>query len=56
VEGPSGACQACVGSLPRVDCSPDGAVHECHVSSACSVSGGNVPATRLGGVYQDHPG
>jgi septal ring factor EnvC (AmiA/AmiB activator) len=29
VERSSGACQGCVGSLPRADCSLDGAVHEC---------------------------
>jgi hypothetical protein len=29
VEGSSRACQGCVRSLPRADCSPDGAMHEC---------------------------
>jgi hypothetical protein len=34
VEGPSGACQGYLGYLPRSDCSLDGAVHECPISSA----------------------
>jgi hypothetical protein len=34
VKGSSGAFQGCVGSLPGTNCSPDGAVHECPVSSA----------------------
>jgi hypothetical protein len=37
-EGPSGACQGCVGSLPGADCSPNGAVHECPVLSASRAS------------------
>jgi hypothetical protein len=36
VEGSSGACQGGVGSLPGIDGSPDGSVHECPVSSAGS--------------------
>jgi hypothetical protein len=55
VEGSSGACQGCVGSLPRVDCSPDGAMHECPIPSASGARRGNVLANGLGGGYQDHP-
>jgi hypothetical protein len=29
VERSSRACQGCVGSIPRADCSPHGAMHEC---------------------------
>jgi uncharacterized coiled-coil protein SlyX len=41
VEGPSGACQGYLGYLPRVDYSLDGAVHECHVSSASDAGRGH---------------
>jgi hypothetical protein len=56
VEGLSGACQGCVGSLPRADCSPSGVMHECPVPSASSARRGNVPTDGPGGGYQDHPG
>jgi signal recognition particle GTPase len=39
VEGSSGACQGCVGSLPRADCSPDSVMHECHVYRLQAVRG-----------------
>jgi hypothetical protein len=55
VEGSSGACQGCVGSLPRADCSLDGVMHECPVPPASGARRGNVPANGLGGGYQDHP-
>jgi hypothetical protein len=55
VERPSGACQGCMGSLPRADVSLDGVMHECPVPPASGVRRGNVPANVLGGGYQDHP-
>jgi hypothetical protein len=55
VEGSSGTCQGCVGSIPRVDCSPHGAMHECHVSSASAAKRGHVLANGIVGGYQDHP-
>ena len=33
MDGQGGARQGCVGSLPRTHRSPDGSMHECHVSS-----------------------
>jgi hypothetical protein len=56
VERSSRACQGCVGSIPRADCSPHGAMHECPVPPASSARGGNVLANGLVGGYQDHPG
>jgi septal ring factor EnvC (AmiA/AmiB activator) len=44
VEGPSRACQGHLGYLPRSDCSLNGAVHECPVSSASDAWRGNVPS------------
>jgi hypothetical protein len=54
VEGPSGACQGYMGSLPWADCSLDGAVHGCPVSSASDARRGNVSANGIVGSYQDH--
>jgi hypothetical protein len=56
VEGLSGAREGCVGPLPRADCSPYGAMHECPVPSTSGARRGNVSANGLGGGYQDHPG
>jgi hypothetical protein len=56
VEGPSGACQGHLGYLPRLDCSLDGAVRECPVSSASDVWRGNVPSDGIVGGNQDHLG
>jgi hypothetical protein len=47
VEGSSGACQGYLGSLPRSDCSLDGVVHECPVSSASDAWRGDVPSMAL---------
>jgi hypothetical protein len=55
VEGSSGTCQGCVGSIPRADCSPHGAMHECPVSSASDARRGNVSANGIVGGYLDHP-
>jgi hypothetical protein len=56
VEGSSGACQGCVGSLPRADCLPDDVMHEYPVPPASGARRGNVLANGLVGGYQDHPG
>jgi hypothetical protein len=52
VEGSSGTCQGCVGSIPRVDCAPQGAMHECPVSSASDARRGNVLANGIVGGYK----
>jgi hypothetical protein len=56
VERPSGACQGYMGSLPRVDCALDGAMHGCSVSSASNARRGNVSSNGIVGGYQDHFG
>jgi hypothetical protein len=55
VERLSGACQGYMGSLPRADCSLDGAMHECPVLPVSGARRGNVSANGIGGSYQDHP-
>jgi hypothetical protein len=45
----------CMGSLPRADCSLDGAMHEYPVPPASGARRGNVSANGIGGGYQDHP-
>jgi hypothetical protein len=54
VERLSGACQGCVGSLPRADCSLDGAMHECPVPPASGARRGNVPANGLTKITLDN--
>jgi hypothetical protein len=56
VEGPSGACQGYMGSLPMADCSLDGVMHGCPVSSASDARRGNVSSNGNVGGYQDHLG
>ena len=42
MEGLSGACQGYMGPLPGVDCTLNGAMHGCSVSSAGEERRGNV--------------
>jgi hypothetical protein len=43
-----------MGYLPRSDCSLDGAVHECPVSSASDARRGHASSDGTVGGYQDH--
>jgi septal ring factor EnvC (AmiA/AmiB activator) len=47
VERQSGACQGYMGSLPRADCTLDGSMHGCSVSSAGEARRGNVSSYAL---------